>query len=747
MRKESQQLLISKKQTVVLSVIICILFSSGAYFFLLFESAFINQKKISEMFVGEFGIFSFTALLIVLTGGGLILFYNISRKKVYKKLFLKEKELREYHEEFKTILYSIGDGVITTDSTGIVKLINQTAVALTGWEETEAVGKPIDRIFKIVNEDTRREVENPIKRVLNDGFIVGLANHTILISKSGKETPISDSGAPIRNAEGELEGTVLVFRDKTNEHLSEKAIRQSESSLRKAEFVSKIGNFEINLNTGTVIASQGARKIYGLSGSKWTLTEIQNAALPEYRDKLDLALKTMVENENAYDEEFKIKKIDTGEIVDIYSHADYDKEKGIMFGIIQDVTERKKIQEELSISEERYRLLFELSPEAIVVHAGGILKFVNPAAAKLFGVPLPDDLIGRKIMDFVAEESKEMVIKRLKEQAGGKRVPRLEEKFIMGDGTKIDVEVIAAPFLFQNQLSSIVIVSDITERKKTMKELELYKNHLEELVETRTKENVVINKELCAEIEKKKETEKLLQESLEKEKELSKLKSRFISTASHEFRTPLAAVLSSAEMIQRYSKTWSEEKFSQHLERIKNSVEYLTKLMDDVLTLSRADVGKIKVDPKPVNLHQLCLRIIEDAQIINCDRHQFIFNYLAKKEKFTIDSNQINVILQNLISNAFKYSPDGGRIELNINTDNENIQFIIKDEGIGIPENEISELFEPFHRLTNAVSIKGTGLGLSIVKNSVELLKGYISVESELGKGSIFKVTLPSDEK
>jgi signal transduction histidine kinase len=239
------------------------------------------------------------------------------------------------------------------------------------------------------------------------------------------------------------------------------------------------------------------------------------------------------------------------------------------------------------------------------------------------------------------------------------------------------------------------------------------------------------------------ETEKLLQESLEKEKELSTLKSRFISTASHEFRTPLAAVLSSAEMIQRYSKTWSEEKFSQHLDRIKNSVEYLTKLMDDILTLSRADAGKIKFNPQPVDLHQICHRIVEESQINESDKHEIVFNYKPTQKIYTLDSNQINVILQNLISNALKYSPKGGKIEFNVSSCNNKIQFSVKDDGIGIPEKELPELFQSFHRATNSISIKGTGLGLSIVKNAVELLKGNITVESEIDKGSMFTVNIP----
>jgi PAS domain S-box-containing protein len=358
-------------------------------------------------------------------------------------------------------------------------MINNTAVDLTGWKEKHAVGKPIQEVFKIINEGSRKEVENPIKRVLEEGTIVGLANHTLLISRDGREIPISDSGAPIRNEKGQVEGTVLVFRDKTVEYSAEKSIRQNESRLQKAEFISKFGYYEINFNSGNVIASKGARKIYGLYGSNLTLALIRNTVLTEYKTKLDNALFAMIEKGEPYDEEYKIKNADTGQIVDVYSHADYDEKDGIMFGIIQDITERKKIQEELSISEQRYRLLFELSPEAIVVHSEGKIVFVNPAAATLFGVSSIDELIGRKIMDLVAEESKEVVVKRIKEQAEGQIVPKIEEKFLKTDGTIIDAEVVAAPFMLNIfiQLLLFLILPSVKKQKRNSNYTEItFKN-------------------------------------------------------------------------------------------------------------------------------------------------------------------------------------------------------------------------------------------------------------------------------
>jgi len=160
-------------------------------------------------------IFTFVLIVFVITGISLI--YKSRQKNIYQNLLLKEKELNAAYQEFKTTLYSIGDAVITTDDHGTIRHLNPVAELLTGWKESEASGIPVEKVFTIISEESRDVAESPIDRVLLEGIIVGLANHTILISKDGKETPIADSGAPIKNETGEISGVVLVFRDQTDE--------------------------------------------------------------------------------------------------------------------------------------------------------------------------------------------------------------------------------------------------------------------------------------------------------------------------------------------------------------------------------------------------------------------------------------------------------------------------------------------------------------------------------------------------
>jgi signal transduction histidine kinase len=255
------------------------------------------------------------------------------------------------------------------------------------------------------------------------------------------------------------------------------------------------------------------------------------------------------------------------------------------------------------------------------------------------------------------------------------------------------------------------------------------------------------NRQLKDEIEKEKQVELLLQESLDKEKELNELKSHFISTTSHEFRTPLTSILSSMQLVQRYRKKWSDEQLEDQFARVKSTVFNLTKLLDDILTISRADSGRIILNSAKVNLHSFCLEVIEEIKHRTNENHKFIFKYSSDVKEFLLDKKLIHFILINLLSNAFKYSPDGGKVKLLVSSNNKYIQITVSDEGIGIPSEETEYLFKPFYRAKNTGEIEGTGLGLSIVQRAVELHGGKINCVSKLGSGTKFIVKIPLEQK
>ena len=251
----------------------------------------------------------------------------------------------------------------------------------------------------------------------------------------------------------------------------------------------------------------------------------------------------------------------------------------------------------------------------------------------------------------------------------------------------------------------------------------------------------------------------VLQNALEQEKKLNELKSRFVTMASHEFRTPLASILSSAELLEHYSHKWSEEKKLSHLYRIQSSVKHMTELLNDVLLLGKADAGKLELNPSQINLTQFCQELVEELQL-NTQTHQIVFqleNYLNthdsvgrdlgttenRENLIYMDEKMLRHILTNLLSNAIKYSPDRDKVVFKLICQEKQAIFRVQDFGIGIPASEHDRLFDSFHRANNVGSIPGTGLGLSIVKRSLELHGGKITIDSQLGIGSTFTVTLP----
>lgn len=231
--------------------------------------------------------------------------------------------------------------------------------------------------------------------------------------------------------------------------------------------------------------------------------------------------------------------------------------------------------------------------------------------------------------------------------------------------------------------------------------------------------------------------------ALAKEKELNELKSHFISTTSHEFRTPLSSILSSAELLEHYGHKWVEQKKIEHLHRIQTSAESMTQLLDDVLLVNQVEAGKLEFKPAPLNLLQFCRDLAEEMQLIAEAKHTINFVSQGECTNACFDEKLLRHILTNLLSNALKYSPIGSTVHFNLICDQQVAIFCIKDNGIGIPIADQAQLFQSFYRASNVGTTSGTGLGLTIVKQSVDLHGGEITFTSEVGVGTTFTVTIP----
>jgi signal transduction histidine kinase len=256
---------------------------------------------------------------------------------------------------------------------------------------------------------------------------------------------------------------------------------------------------------------------------------------------------------------------------------------------------------------------------------------------------------------------------------------------------------------------------------------------------------------LESEILERQLTEQMICNTLEKEKELGELKSRIITTISHEFRTPLTTILGSSELLKNYGQKWPEEKKMKHFERIEYAVEHITKLLNDVILIGQAEAGELEFNPTQLDVEVTTREIIEELQRRfesqpgrgRVTVPSIIFLSQGNDTQAKLDGKLIEQILTNLVSNAVKYSPQGGEVRFELVCQQGQAIFRIQDEGIGIPPGERERVFEAFYRASNAGTIQGTGLGLTIAKKCVDLLGGEITLESELGVGTTLTVILP----
>mgnify|MGYP002777166197 CR=1 FL=1 len=248
---------------------------------------------------------------------------------------------------------------------------------------------------------------------------------------------------------------------------------------------------------------------------------------------------------------------------------------------------------------------------------------------------------------------------------------------------------------------------------------------------------------IAEDITERKRLEEELLKTLKKEKELSELKSRFVTMTSHEFRTPLSTILSAAELLEYYGHLWSESERQEQLHLIQDTVQHMTQLLEDVLLIGRAEANRIDFYPSPLNLVHFCQELVAQIQLSIGKNHTLTFVHEFPTGEVWVDEKLLRQILSNLLSNAIKYSPAASLIKLSLNYQVNNAVFQVSDQGIGIPPQDLPHLFESFHRAENVGAIPGTGLGLAIVKRCIEVHRGTVTVESQMNSGTTFTVSLP----
>jgi|GEM_PF-1099855 len=376
-------------------------------------------------------------------------------------------------------------------------------------------------------------------------------------------------------------------------------------------------------------------------------------------------------------------------------------------GIQSDITNRIEAEAALLESETKYRTVVESIKEVIFqTDNNGIWTYLNKSWEEITGYTVEESL-GELFLNYVHPEDRdrnqqlfEPLIRREKEYC------RHTVRYLTKDGGFRFIEVFARLTLDkdENIIGTSGTLYDVTDRLKAEDDIKL---------------------------------------ALEKQKELNELKSRFISTVSHEFRTPLTSILASADLLQRYIDKWDDDKKIKTLNRIQDSVEHMNSMINDVLTLNKSESGAVVYNPVITDIVKISRSIFDEIKLSASDKHIFIFEAARDEIIGSFDEKLFRQLLQNLLSNAVKYSPDGGEVKLIIQFDNKEVTVTVSDQGVGIAPEDQAKLFSPFFRGANIGNIPGTGLGLSIFQKALEMQKGHLSFSSDLNKGTTFKFSIP----
>lgn len=360
-------------------------------------------------------------------------------------------------------------------------------------------------------------------------------------------------------------------------------------------------------------------------------------------------------------------------------------------------------QQELEESAHRFRTIFERAPlGAALLDTDFHFRRANDALCDTLGYS-EDEIIGRKLSEFVYPQ----------DSLPGITHTTNDRRLVNRDGSIRHVNFSAALIESQHETYRLLMVKDITEHQRMQEE---------------------------------RRRSDLLRLELDRERQLRDQRVRFSATVSHELRNPLTTILSSAEMIERHHERMGKKVVTQHTDRIRAEIRSLTNMVDELLEISRSESGQVKFQPEWIDLDELCTGITQVARQNDHKQHTIRFESGGGFRHVWADANLLHHSLSNLMSNAIKYTPAGGNIFLRLKRVDDQIMICIEDTGIGIPEDSMSQLFQPFHRASNVGQIKGTGLGLAIAYDYTRKHGGTITCDSTVGKGTTFTVRIPQSQ-
>ncbi|HLJ94629.1 MAG TPA: PAS domain S-box protein [Gemmataceae bacterium] len=620
--------------------------------------------------------------------------------------------LYEQKEWLRVTLSSIGDAVITTDTHGRVTFLNPVAQALTGWTQEEAEGKPLEEVFRVVNEETRRRAENPAARALREGLVVGLANHTLLTARDGTERPIDDSAAPIRNRQGDVAGVVLIFRDISERRRTERAVQDALNfaegiiaTLREPFLVVLDKDLRVlranrSFHQAFQVSQEETenRYVYELGNRQWDIPGLRtlleevlphNHAFHDFEVEHDfpkIGRRTMLLNARRV-------------------RAPADGRELILLAI-EDVTDRRQAEARLEASELRYRRLFETARDGILLLDArtGKITAANPFMSELLAYA-PGQLLGKELWEIglFQDKASSQAAFRLLQERGYIRYDHLP--LVAADGRQVDVEFVSNLYQADHEPVIQCNIRDITERRQL----------------------------------------EWARAQAQASADLHRRKDEFLAMLSHELRNPLAPILNAVQLL-RHQGEGANPLQAQARAIIERQVGQLKALVDELLEVSRITTDRIRLHFENVDVRGIVDRAVESARpLIDQRRHQLAVTLPPEPVWLYADSTRLEQVVVNLLTNAAKYTEEGGRISLALEREGDEAVLRVRDSGVGIAPDLLPRIFDLFMQAERSLdrSQGGLGVGLTVVQKLVEMHRGRVEVYSALGQGSEFVVRIP----
>ena len=649
------------------------------------------------------------------------------------------KQLEDSQQKLAVTLNSIGDAVIATDAAACVTLLNPVAEALTGWTHAQALGQPINVVFHIINKDTRMLAKIPVMDTLAHGTVQGLANHTVLIARDAREYDIADSCAPIRDASGLVVGSVLVFRNVSDEYAVQQALRDSAALVQTMLNTVADGLVTVHADGGTIeTANPAIELLFGYSAA-----ELAGKPLSVLIPELEQDQRTVsLEYYEASDENRAIGvgrevmgKRKNGSAFPLEISASEMMLRGQRYftGILRDISARKQAEEALRKAGALQKAIFDSANfSSIATDAKGVIQIFNVGAERMLGYSAAEVMNQRTPADISDPQEIVARAKTLSAELETNITPGFEAlvfkasrgiediyelTYIRKDGSRFPavVSVTALRDDANAIIGYLLIGTDNTARKAA----EVERSRLDQLLWDKNAE---------------------LESARAVADKANQAKSDFLSSMSHELRSPLNAILGFAQLLEMGVPEPTPTQAAS-VGQILKAGWYLLELINEILDLALIESGRLSLSLEPTSLYDLmqdCQDMIEpQAQQKDI---QVTFAPVGQAAFVVADRTRLKQVMVNLLSNAIKYNRSGGTAEVSYKVySSGRLRISVRDTGLGLSEQKIASLFQPFNRLGQETGTEeGTGIGLVVSRRLVELMGGQIGVSSTVGVGSVF---------